>query len=341
MKVYKYRGSYDRKIFERDLYSLEKNYFWAPDFSNLNDPCETTLTSDQLINQSKFVLPLFGKSSKEKFRPVMDAVESLLSFTRKIGIYSLSKTYNDELLWAHYANSHKGFCIEYDLDLLLQTYKSNNIYQFPVIYKKNPPSIDFKDVINAVDSNSIVQKMGGYKSMRWKYEEEIRIVIDDFGIHSYNYQALKSIYFGLRMEENDKLEIMKRLSGRGINYFQIDRIPGTYRFKREPVVDVFYKEQNYFTEISIPNSKIKPCKFKITEKNYWKYKKKADIRIELERPISESELKWIAIKIREEIFIQAELIGMFYYLQDDTEKDFAWATSHYQNKEYKINIMNC
>ncbi|WP_400078292.1 DUF2971 domain-containing protein [Winogradskyella sp. R77965] len=340
MTVYKYRGSDDRKIFERDLNSIERNYFWASDFSNLNDPCETTITSDQLINQSKFVLPFFGKNSKEKFKPVLEAVDTLLAFTRKIGIYSLSKTYNDELLWAHYANSHKGFCIEYDLDILLQTYKSNNIYQFPVVYKKNPPSIDFQDVIKSSESDTIVRKMAGYKSLRWKYEEEIRIVIDDFGIHSYDYQALKSIYFGLRMPEKDKLEIMKRLSGRGINYFQIERIPETYKFKREPIEDSFYKEPNYFTEIIIPDSKEKPCKVKITEKNYWKYKKKADIRIELERPISESELRWLAVKIREEIFYQAELIGMFYYLKDDIEKDFAWATSHYQNEEYKINIMN-
>lgn len=340
MRVYKYRGSDDTEIFERDLNAIVKNYFWASDFSNLNDPCETTITSDQLINQSKFVLPFFGKNSKEKFKPVMDAVKELIAYTQKIGIYSLSKTYNDELLWAHYANSHKGFCIEYDLDILLKTYKSNNLYQFPVIYKKRPPSVDFQDVIKGSKSDSIIHKMAGYKSLRWKYEEEIRIVIDDFGIHSYDFQALKSIYFGLRMSEKDKLKIMKRLSGRGINYFQIARIPDTYKFKREPIKDSFYKKPNYFTEIPDINSNENNCKIKIKQKSYWKYKKKADIRIELERPISESQLRSLAIKIREEIFYQAELIGMFYYLKGNAEKDSAWATSHYQNEEYKINIMN-
>lgn len=53
MRVYKYRGGDDREIFERDLKSIEKNYFWAPDFSKLNDPCETTkrITNQLMTNQ--------------------------------------------------------------------------------------------------------------------------------------------------------------------------------------------------------------------------------------------------------------------------------------------------
>jgi hypothetical protein len=340
MKVYKYRGSDDRKIFERDLNAIEKNYFWSSDFSNLNDPCETTITSDQLIKQSKFILPIFGKNSKEKFKPVIEAVENLLSHTRKIGIYSLSKSQKDELLWAHYANSHKGFCIEYDLDILTKTCNNSSIYNFPVIYKEKPPSIDFKDIINSTDATITIQKMGGYKSLRWKYEEEIRIVTDEFGIHSYDFNALKSVYFGLRMEDSDKTEIMRRLTGRGINYFQIVRIPNTYEFTAESIKDLFYVKPNYFKEIITKNSNDKACQIEIIEKNYFKFKKKANIKIELERPISEQELKILAIKVREELFFEAETIGMYYYLKEDTEKYQAWATTHFQNNEYKLNIMD-
>ena len=339
MNVYKYRGSNEREDFERDLESIVRNYFWAAGFSKLNDPCETTVTSDNLINQSKFVLPIFGKNSKKKFQPVLDAVNDVLAFTKKIGIYSLSKTYDDELLWAHYANSHKGFCIEYDLNLLLETYKSNTIYSFPVIYKAKPPSVDFKDLIKTSDSNRLIQKMAGFKSLRWKYEKEIRIIIDDYGIHSYDYRAVKSIYFGLRMTDADKSVIMKRLQGRGINYYQIQRIKNTYRFERKLLIDEFYIEPNYFKEIIAPNVNTNPCKFTIIEKSYWKYKKKADIRVELERPVSDKELKWLANKIREEIFIHAELIGMFYYLKEDGNQDFAWATSHLRKGKIEVKIM--
>jgi hypothetical protein len=44
----------------------------------------------------------------------------------KITVFTPSKTEKDELLWAYYANSHKGFCIEYDLEILLKI-KSVNL----------------------------------------------------------------------------------------------------------------------------------------------------------------------------------------------------------------------
>ncbi|MCD2259150.1 DUF2971 domain-containing protein [Psychroserpens luteolus] len=221
MLVYKYRGIYDSEIFERDLTSIEKNYYWSANFKTLNDPFETILTKEKLLKESKFVLPIFGKGSNEKFQPVMDALDNVLSYTEKIGIYSLSKSYIDELLWAHYANSHNGYCIEYDLDLLLKSYDSDKVYSFPITYKKQPASVDFMDIINSGSSNSLIQKMAGRKSLRWKYEEEIRIVTEDFGEHPYEFDAVKSIYFGLRMKKADRIKVMKRLKGRGINYFEI------------------------------------------------------------------------------------------------------------------------
>src|SRR5690554_7638006 len=168
MKVYKYRGG----NFKRDLFSIEKNYFWAPDFTNLNDPSETTITSNKLNQQTKYILPLLGKSNVKLFEPVKEALSKVLSHSEKVGIYSLSKTFDDELLWAHYANSHTGFCIEYNLEVLINTYKHDNLYHFPVTYKKNPPSVDINDIISARESNSIIQKMTSHKSLKWKRSEE-------------------------------------------------------------------------------------------------------------------------------------------------------------------------
>ena len=71
-----------------------------------------------------FGIQKFPKNTKEKFSNILVALEDLLSYNKKIGIYSLSKTFIDELLWAHYGNSHKGFCIEYDLDILLNSFKT-------------------------------------------------------------------------------------------------------------------------------------------------------------------------------------------------------------------------
>ena len=47
--------------------------------------------------------------------------EQYNKFTDKfsnVGVYSLSKSFDNELLWAYYASGHTGVAIEYDIDIL-------------------------------------------------------------------------------------------------------------------------------------------------------------------------------------------------------------------------------
>jgi hypothetical protein len=130
---------------------------------------------------------------------------------------------------------------------------------------------------------------------------------------------------------------MKRLKGRGINYFEIKQIPKTYKFERSSIKDLHYEKPNYLSQIEISNPS-NNCNFKILEKKYFRYLKKAEIQIELEKKVSENELEWLAEKIRNEVFRKAESIYMFYYLITDQTHDFAYATSHYLNEKIEINI---
>jgi len=113
--VYKYRGG----AFERDLNSLINNEIYAPTVKDLNDPCEGFVSTDKLMNQIDEMLKVNPQAttSMDIFK---NELNNMLSHNVTSGIYSLSKNHLDELLWAHYANSHKGFCIEYDLDMLLK-----------------------------------------------------------------------------------------------------------------------------------------------------------------------------------------------------------------------------
>jgi Protein of unknown function (DUF2971) len=338
MKVYKYRGIYDEKTFERDLNSIQKNNFWGANFQTLNDPCETIITSDTLTKQSKFILPIFGKNSKEKFKPVMDALNNLLSHTQKIGIYSLSKTYIDEILWAHYANSHNGYCIQYDFETLLKSYKSDKVYSFPVTYKKRPPSIDFDNIIKSSESNDLIQKMAGYKSIRWKYEEEIRIVTEDYGEHSYDYQAVKGIYFGLRMKEKHKNEIMKRLKGRGINYYQIEQISKTYKFTIKQVPDNYGNEITYLCKIPKSKKRQFEVNYKIIEKEFYKFNGKATITIMLDSKIEEKELTPIANTIKSDIFQKADRIFISFIIDGIANENGYWATARFEGENLTLSI---
>jgi Protein of unknown function (DUF2971) len=335
MFLYKYRGGNDDD-FKRDLGSIERNYFWSSSIDQLNDPCETVINSKKFITQSKSISWLLGNNFDEKLLRVHEALENVLSLNKRLGIYSLSKNYLDELLWAHYANSHKGFCIEYDLDILLQTFKTEKVFSFPVIYNKTPPDITIADISNR--NNTLLHKLSGYKSKRWEYEAEHRIITDYSGKQSYNYQALKSIYFGLRMPEAHKLEIFKTLSNRSIKFYQIEHLSKSYKFEAVRVSNPFGENNDYLKYIPASITKNEDITFEITEQNFYKLNSKGVISIMLESTIKKSEIEWLANKICDEIFHTAEKVFVRYYFKDQKDMGIAWATSQSINGNLEISI---
>ena len=109
MKLYKYRAD-----IYRDLLTLVNNQIYAPTVQNLNDPAET------IVNDSKMyeVFNLMEKSGLP-INIAKDNYAKIIAQARtELGIFSLSKTVVNELLWAYYTNGHKGFCIEYDSEQL-------------------------------------------------------------------------------------------------------------------------------------------------------------------------------------------------------------------------------
>ena len=257
-------------------------------------------------------------------------MEETISFREKLGIYSLSQTFNDEVLWAHYGNSHKGFCIEYDLDILLEDYE----HYFSVTYSEKPADIGIPDVAN---NSQIFKKIVGHKSSRWKYEQEIRILTDKYGTSQYNYKALKSIYFGLKMDNEQKFEIKNRLKGRGIKYFQIEQLPKTYKFKAKPIEDINGSEITYLKQIPSTITGNLPVNFKIVKQKYWAVGAKGDVEIELETVIKENELRWLAQLIKENLFNNAELVIMLHYIKGK-DRTIAWATTHFKDGKIDVNI---
>ncbi len=292
MKVYKYRGG-EQDIFLRDLGSLQEDYFWSPLRSNLNDPCEGFVSVDYLKSQldlfHKFIA---GSNPKitESFENVQQALDALIAMNDKAGIYSLSKTPLDELLWAHYANSHCGFCIEYDLDKLME-FGKNDFHRFDVVYEKQPPKLEMEDLNSLENSALFVQKLIGCKSERWAYEKEIRIVTSLAGRQEYDFRAVTSIYFGLRMKPDHKQAIMETLAGRGIKYFQIELANNSYTFSSVQVVDPYSDIPRYRYSIApIKEWAIAPEYLKEELRQYSSYLYKAAEIVRREPYCSEVEM---------------------------------------------------
>ncbi|MFY0714287.1 DUF2971 domain-containing protein [Seonamhaeicola sp. NFXS20] len=321
MLVYKYRGG-TKEIIERDIQSLEENYFWSSSIDALNDPWETIVKSDKFEKQSKSLGWLLNQKRKEALSKVQNALMNLLEALKKIGIYSLSGNALDEILWAHYANGHKGFCIEYDLDKLLNSY-SGTFFSFPIIYTKNPPNIELKDIPSK--NQELIKKLAGYKSLRWSYEKEYRITTNFSGPYYYEYDALKSIYFGLRMENNFKDLIMKKLKGRGVKYYQVELESKSYKLKPKSVVDPYLNEPKYLTQI--PKNIVGKNKigFKIVKKNYAEITKIGDLEVLLNSEVSQKELIEFSEYLKLNCFGSAKNFFIRYYLDEQEIFGVAWA----------------
>lgn len=126
------------------------------------------------------------------------------------------------LMWAHYADSHKGICIKYGFP--------DNITQFGAASDSQYVSY-FKDVIYGNKRLNIKSKHINfidafwYKSNVWKYENEIRLLYfnpynNDTFVTIPGLNAIESIYFGVQCSEKDKETIMNILKDRKFVYYE-------------------------------------------------------------------------------------------------------------------------
>jgi hypothetical protein len=197
MKVYKYRCNKDKELFERDLETFSNNSFFAPTFKGFGDELEANFNE-----QISITLNCIDKSNIHS-KTVMSCLKDVIEFKEKIGVYCLTKRFDNEYMWNEYANENQGYCIEYELEKI--TDKSKNIdfsENFDVIYDFKTPILN----INDIGSDSLIQKMFGVKRLMYSQEEEVRLIFNHSSIKNHHYSAITAIYFG---EKTDKALIQK------------------------------------------------------------------------------------------------------------------------------------
>ncbi len=241
MIAFKYRSNYiDTNGIYRDIEALKNNIFYAAPLKDLNDPFEADINEDitALINWMKQLT---------ETNIVERALKNVLSIKDKVGIYSLAKAENNHplnnLMWRHYANNHKGFCIGYDTELLMKKHQApNNVYFAGVRYSKYMPTLSWLDIKKAQEI--FLQKILATKSVDWEYEKEVRLIFDDFGLKVYPNQALKSIYFGVSMDDKMQRYIIESLQDRDVMFYKLKK--DNYKLVCNMVAQ---NHKNYTTEL--------------------------------------------------------------------------------------------
>lgn len=275
--LYKYRGG-DRTTFERDLNSLVKDFYWSSAIPSLNDPCEALIVCDTYLEELGSLEKVIHSvvSNEINFDDIRTKMTGILEKALTVGVFSLSKNNVDELMWSHYGASHHGFCIGFNMHYLQRTLKKYFYNVLEVNYSKHPPKLKLMEQWSSNDPEMGMTQLIATKSLRWENEQEVRVITRKPGRHCYEYRSVESIYFGLRMPESWKDELMQALQGRRIKYFQMQLSKDAYRFTAMPVTDKYLDAPLYKYKISpVMNDAIEEATVQPHYKQYTGYLFKA------------------------------------------------------------------
>jgi len=135
--------------------------------------------------------------------------------SKNFGIFSLTKTPGNIVMWSHYAESHTGFCVGFNIDKLMQ-YLEKKCEETGTIFSldKVEYSRDYPLLIPGDDYSQIMLQALTTKSTYWEYEKEYRLIM-------YSYTAwpiiipgelITKVILGVAMSNRFKEEIRQVLS---------------------------------------------------------------------------------------------------------------------------------
>lgn len=251
-RLYKYRSA------DGDLHldTLVGDKIWAASPASLNDPFEASLLVDEeraitldllSMQRQEWVAVLSGLGALPAVEKFLAEIERFVEAAKSWGVYSLSQSCLDELSWAHYSDSHRGFCIEYDVDRLLdRDLKLQRLHH--VFYEERPPDLEPARLLTLGETEAakhLTRALIATKSKSWQHEQEWRLLTQRCGRFSYDFRAVRSIYFGYRMKQERRLEFMRRLQGRGTLYYVVAPVPRSYLLEAESIEDPFRSGPKY------------------------------------------------------------------------------------------------
>lgn len=224
---------------------FEGQVFLSP-ANRVNDPFDCLVYINHKLYAEKMyeiVKRIFPKVDDKILHEEVDAEidgdldKRLYEMKNSLRIACFTENYLSPLMWAHYADSHKGFCIEYDLRKLAYDYRWGLL---PVIYSNK--RYDATKALTTRDSN-IAMNPYFFKSSHWKYEKEWRMVVPSNMFTDDEYYAdfssgISAIYLGLESHKeykNEIDEIVKKYPSGSIPIYKIYLKPDSYKLNKNKI----------------------------------------------------------------------------------------------------------
>lgn len=198
--------------------------------SQFNDPFECRphfqwpKKSEDIQRIRKYLIDVARRegSSRKDAQAMIAKSMAKKGFMREIIANSISKTLNkvrvcsftsskeNLLFWAHYADSHRGFCVEYDATQLPIS------YAFKIHYSNEYPEVIYPAPSDATGLRPVL-----IKSKEWEYEDEFRTLLvpgvtrqlrNDGTSLILSGSEISDIYFGAFMKDEHKQLLLQLLA---------------------------------------------------------------------------------------------------------------------------------
>lgn len=156
----------------------------------------------EIQKNDHFTSGAYWKDNYEKYLNNIDA---------RFGILSLTTKRDNLLMWSHYTNSHKGYCIGFDKKVLFELIGG---ILGRINYNQKMPYIPLFDDTGLGANNILFTK-----STEWEYEDEYRIkkhfAADK--IYVFPNEAVKEVILGMKLTEEEKDEILNIVRSKYLN----------------------------------------------------------------------------------------------------------------------------
>ncbi|WP_302279555.1 DUF2971 domain-containing protein [Brachyspira pilosicoli] len=172
------------KIDKNTISTIINDNIWLSNTNSFNDPIDPIIKTKSILND---------------YQNLLD----------RIKIACLTTHNDNTLMWSHYADKHKGICIEYDFNSI-NNYTIKKVLYKNSIMKSNRIVNIFERIEDFKTEKYYIESfidLFCIKSKEWKYEDEYRIIYDDKEKNENGIlkpAIIKNIYFGIKTPEKDK-----------------------------------------------------------------------------------------------------------------------------------------
>lgn len=214
-KLYRYQA-----VTARTLAALKTRTLWFSAPAAFNDPFDCALQVVHAMDRGemKELLELYRSQGTEFTHEFIDEyapggvpsdamLDSQLTAAREAvkahnqanrnerGIACFSATNSDMLMWSHYADGHRGMCLEFSTDRIPFSEARE------VRYQRAVPRLGVMDLLTDRKSpDAIRDTLMLTKSDCWMYEQEWRLLHEKFSVaYNYDFRGLTGVFLGAAM----------------------------------------------------------------------------------------------------------------------------------------------